>query len=94
MAGWDDYKKAIKAAEEQFKQEMEGAWTWHQGEVANLLNNPKMNPEMGRVSMARAIARFWSRMERTGMALAGVEQVAFETHIKPLRSQQAAEKPS
>ena len=87
MPGWEDYKTAIQEAEGQYHRETEEAWKWHQSEIANILANPKMNPEMGRVSMARAIARFWSRTEKIGMNLAGSEQAAFDTHIKPLRQQ-------
>ena len=85
MVGWESYKQAILQAEEQFHKAFEEAWDWHQGEIAGLLKRPMATPEMGRVSMARAVARFWSRTEKIGMNLAGEEQKAFENHIRPLR---------
>ena len=94
MAGWEGYKKAIKAAGEQYWSEEEAAWKLYQSEMANVFANPKMNAEMGRVTTARAIARFWSRTEKVGMNLAGAEQAAFDANIKPLRPQQPAPKQS
>ena len=69
MVGWESYKQAILQAEEQFHKAFEEAWDWHQGEIDGLLKRPMATPEMGRVSMARAVARFWSRTEKIGMNL-------------------------
>ena len=85
MSGWDDYKKAIEEAGEEYERGMTSSLEQYQSELNAVFSSPRINPVMGRVTTARALARFWSRINKTGMEMAAAEQRAFDDHIKPLR---------
>ena len=84
---WEAYKKHMKEAGQVYLEEAQRAWEQYESESNAIFNNPKANPEQGRVTAARALARFWSRTEKVGMGLAGEEQKAFDAYIRPLRQQ-------
>lgn len=85
MSGWKQYVDDINTAGNLYLAEAESAWNQYQRDLKIVFDNPNVNPQAGRVSAARAMARFWSRTERIGMNLASAEHAAFDQNIKPLR---------
>jgi hypothetical protein len=90
---WDGYTKALGEASEEWKNTALSSWEQLQTELNAIFANPKIEPNFGRVTTARAVARLYSRMDRVGMILAAAEQTAFDQHIRPLRPQSEAPKP-
>ena len=85
MSGWKQYVDDINNAGNLYLTEAASAWNQYQRDLKIVFDNPNVSPQAGRVSAARAMARFWSRTERIGMTLAAAEHTAFDQNIKPLR---------
>ena len=84
MSGWNEYKKALREANNEYLEAAQKSWDQYVSELNAVLDNPKVEPYCGRVAVARAVARFYSRNEKTVMVIPAAEQVAFGGHIKPL----------
>lgn len=84
---WEGYATALEEASEEWKKTGLSSWEQLQVELKVIFSNPRIEPNLGRVTTARAVARFYSRIDRVGMDFAAAEQVAFDQHIKPLRQQ-------
>lgn len=85
MAAWEDYKAALRQANEVYVDAATKSWEQYLSELKAALDSPRIEPHQGRVTAARALARFYSRNDKIVMAIAAAEQEAFDAFIKPLR---------
>ena len=86
MAAWEDYKEALRQANKAYVDAATKSWEQYLSEVEAALDSPRIEPNQGRVTAARALARFYSRNDKIVMAIAAAEQEAFDAFIKPLRA--------
>lgn len=87
MTGWNGYKREIEQAVERYRTDFEVTWRYFQQDLVKTFDDRKFAKEyeQGRSNTARAIARFWDRVDRLGQALNGNEMAAFRDNIMPNR---------
>ncbi len=87
MSGWDSYKHEIELAAERYRNDFEVTWRYFQEDLEKTFGDRKFAKEFeqGRSNTARAIARFWDRVDRLGQALNGNEMAAFRDNLMPTR---------